>query len=618
MRIFEQRSPMKPFSIARWKYFVAALAIGTPLTGIAQPFQTGHTSVTFNDPARSNRSIATEIYYPADVAGSNVPVTLAVQDRFPVLVFGHGFTMTWSAYENIWTALAPQGFILAFPKTEGSLLPSHSAFATDLAFVAVQMQALGQSSASLFYQRIDSMNCVMGHSMGGGAAFLAAQQSASIKAIATLAAAETSPSAINAAASLSIPALLLAGGNDCVTPPPDHQIPMYNALQSACKTYISITGGSHCQMAEYNFYCAFGEATCSPSPAISRAQQHLVINRYLIPWLQSILKGDETAGEVFDSTLRVDPEVTWLKNCILCDQVAPPLNLSAIANGSTQIEITWTPNIADQSVLLCYAPDGLFGDPAHGTAYQPGMTIPGGGIVLYAGYGGSYLHSGLSPATLYRYKAFSFNSAFTYSPGISAGASTLPENKILTLSLFLQGLYQPEGIMRKASNRTGDQYTGNIADLITVELHPADGYGIPVYISENTELTTAGLAQVLIPAEFQAAYYITVKHRNSIEITSSAPVSLLSNEIFIDFTDPCNVFGANLLMAADGLGLIYSGDVNQDGFIDTADMTEAENAALTFTTGYLPTDVNGDGITDTADMTLTDNNATAFVSSITP
>jgi hypothetical protein len=123
---------------------------------------------------------------------------------------------------------------------------------------------------------------------------------------------------------------------------------------------------------------------------------------------------------------------------------------------------------------------------------------------------------------------------------------------------------------------------------------------------------------VLIPAEFQAAYYITVKHRNSIEITSSAPVSLLSNEIFIDFTDPCNVFGANLLMAADGSGLIYSGDVNQDGFIDTADMTEAENAALTFTTGYLPTDVNGDGITDTADMTLTDNNATAFVSSITP
>jgi len=130
---------MKPFSTAKWKIIVAALAIGATLTGIAQPFQTGHTSVTFTDPARNNRSIATEIYYPADVSGNNVPVTTAVQDRFPVLIFGHGFTMTWSAYENIWTALAPQGFILAFPKTEGSLFPSHSAFGTDLAFVATQM-----------------------------------------------------------------------------------------------------------------------------------------------------------------------------------------------------------------------------------------------------------------------------------------------------------------------------------------------------------------------------------------------------------------------------------------------------------------------------------------------
>lgn len=618
MRIFEKRSPMNPISIRIWKNIVAVLAISGSVSGYAQPFQTGHTSVTFNDPARSNRSIATEIYYPADVEGSNVPVTLAVQDRFPVLVFGHGFTMTWSAYENIWTGLAPQGFILAFPKTEGSLFPSHSAFAADLAFVAAQLQVLGQSSTSLFYQRIDSMSCVMGHSMGGGAAFLAAQQSPSIKAIATLAAAETSPSAINAAASLSIPSLLLAGGNDCVTPPSGHQIPMYNSLQSDCKTYISINGGSHCQMAEYNFYCAFGEATCSPSPAISRAQQHLVINRYLTPWLQSILKGDETAGEVFDSTLRVDPEVTWLKNCILCDQIAPPLNLSAMATGSNQVEISWTPNIPGQPVLLCYAPDGLFGDPTHGTDYQPGMTIPGGGVVLYAGYGGSYLHSGLTPAALYRYKAFSFNGAFTYSPGISAETTTLPENKVLTLTVLLQGLYQSEGTMRKARNGSGDQYSGNIADLITVELHPANGYGTPVHTSENTALTTAGLAQVMIPADFQEACYITVKHRNSLEITSSAPVSLLSDEIFIDFTDPGNVYGANLLLAADGSGLIFSGDVNQDGFIDTADMTEAENAALLFTAGYLPTDVNGDGITDTADMTLIDNNAATFVTAILP
>ncbi|WP_367328740.1 hypothetical protein, partial [Lentimicrobium sp.] len=95
-------------------------------------------------------------------------------------------------------------------------------------------------------------------------------------------------------------------------------------------------------------------------------------------------------------------------------------------------------------------------------------------------------------------------------------------------------------------------------------------------------------------------------------------VSLLSDEIVIDFTDPGSVFGANLFLAADGSGLIYSGDVNQDGLIDTADMTEAENDAFSFSTGYLPTDVNGDGITDTADMTLIDNNAAAFVNAALP
>jgi len=251
----------------------------------AQPFQVGHTTITFTDPTRNNRSIPTEIYYPADIAGNNVPVTTSISDKFPVVGFGHGFLMPWSAYENIWTALAPEGFIVSFPKTEGSILPSHLEFGKDLAFVIDQMQLLDQNSSSLFFNRVDSMNCVMGHSMGGGASFLASQWSQNIRSMATLAAAETNPSAISAASSISIPNLVIAGGNDCVTPPPSNQIAMYNSLVSDCKTYLSITGGSHCQMANYNFKCSFGELTCSPSPAISRSQQHAIINRYLIPWL---------------------------------------------------------------------------------------------------------------------------------------------------------------------------------------------------------------------------------------------------------------------------------------------------------------------------------------------
>jgi pimeloyl-ACP methyl ester carboxylesterase len=300
------------------KRLIFTLFIFSSLVGVAQPYAVGRTTITFQDPTRSNRSIPTEIYYPAGSAGNNVPVAVGQETKFPVLVFGHGFVMTWDAYENIWQNLVPQGFILAFPKTEGSFSPSHLEFGKDLAFLIEAITALDTVSASIFFGHVDSMNCVMGHSMGGGSAFLAATLSPKIKSIATLAAAETSTSAIQAASSISIPALVLAGANDCVTPPANHQLPMYQNLASTCKTYLSIIGGSHCQMAESNFYCNFGEASCTPAPAISRAQQHEIMFRYLIPWLKYQLKGDCQAASTFNSSITSDTDVTFQKNCVLC------------------------------------------------------------------------------------------------------------------------------------------------------------------------------------------------------------------------------------------------------------------------------------------------------------
>jgi len=293
------------------------LALAT-LSSYAQPYAVGHTTITFQDPVRGNRNVPTEIYYPANSAGDNVAVATGQESKFPVVVFGHGFVMTWDAYENIWQNLVPQGFIVAFPKTEGSFSPSHAEFGADLAFLIDAIADLDAAPASLFFGRVDSMNCVMGHSMGGGSAFLAAGMNPNIKCIATLAAAETSTSAIQAASGISIPALVMAGANDCVTPPANHQLPMYQNLLSVCKTYISIVGGSHCQMAESNFYCNFGEATCSPAPAITRSQQHEIMFRYLIPWLKYQLKGDCVAANAFNSGIASDTEITFQKNCVLC------------------------------------------------------------------------------------------------------------------------------------------------------------------------------------------------------------------------------------------------------------------------------------------------------------
>lgn len=292
------------------------LILFVSFSGFAQ-FGIGHIDTTFTDPDRNNRAVPVAIYYPADTSGDGVPLT-STPGAFPVLSFGHGFVMGWEAYENLWTAIVPRGYLMVFPKTEGGIAPSHATFAADLAFVIKRCSELNNDNTSVFFGRVGASNAVMGHSMGGGAALLAAQGNDEITALAVLAAAQTNPSAIAAAANIAVPALVLAGANDCVTPPATNQLAMYDALAGSCKTYISITGVSHCQMAENNFLCSLGEATCSPSATISRAAQHAVIDNYLVKWLDATLKGDCVAGTVFDSEILTDNAITFQKTCEQC------------------------------------------------------------------------------------------------------------------------------------------------------------------------------------------------------------------------------------------------------------------------------------------------------------
>lgn len=319
-------------------------------------YAVGHRTFTFNDPTRTGgfgsgggpgRQIQTEIYYPATSAGDNTPF---IQDSFPIIVFGHGFSMAWDAYQNIWEEIVPKGYIMLFPRTEGGLSPSHSDFGLDLALIVNSFRALGQNSSSPYFNRVASTAAIMGHSMGGGATFLAAQNNTNITAIATLAPANTNPPSIDAAKFVTVPTLVIAGANDCVTPPNQHQIPMYDSTAALCKTYISFTGASHCQFANSNFNCNFGESTCSPGPTITRAVQHQRTFKYLIPWLNKYLKGACHPQSNIDSLLNISTtsEITWNQSCV--PQAGLDRNLCS--GQSTQIGTTnmygytfnWTSN----------------------------------------------------------------------------------------------------------------------------------------------------------------------------------------------------------------------------------------------------------------------------------
>ena len=121
-----------------------------PIMTLAQSYNIGHTNMAFFDDAR-NRSISTEIYYPANEMGENV---LLANGGFPVIVFGHGFLMAYEAYANFWTELVPKGYIMAFPTTEMSLSPAHEELGADLKFVADEMLNLNNEESTIFYNSI--------------------------------------------------------------------------------------------------------------------------------------------------------------------------------------------------------------------------------------------------------------------------------------------------------------------------------------------------------------------------------------------------------------------------------------------------------------------------------
>ena len=278
----------------------------------AQNFPIGYQTMNFTDPARSNRPVPADVYYPGLTAGSN---TALANGKFPVISFGHGFLMAYDYYMYLKDSLVPLGYIIAFAKTETGILPDHLELGKDLAFLVNQMQAEGNTPSSAYYNHIDSTSAIMGHSMGGGASFLGCENNPVPTAMITFAAAETSPSAISAASHISIPSLVFSADKDCVTPPATNQIPMYDSLASGCKVFINIKGGGHCYFADYNFTCSIGEVGCASSFTITRDQQHDAVIDFLVPYLDYYLKKIPLGWTVFNDSLQYSQRITYMKSC---------------------------------------------------------------------------------------------------------------------------------------------------------------------------------------------------------------------------------------------------------------------------------------------------------------
>ena len=116
-------------------------------------------------------------------------------------------------------------------------------------------------------------------------------------------------------------------------------------------------------------------------------------------------------------------------------------------------------------------------------------------------------------------------------------------------------------------------------------------------------------------------YFLVIKHRNSIETWSKTAQQFTASALNYSFTTANSQAYGDNMKQADSSPLrfaIYSGDVNQDGFINLADVVGIYNDAGNFVTGYKVTDVKGDSITDLSDVIISNNNSVGFVTVIRP
>jgi len=79
-----------------------------------------------------------------------------------------------------------------------------------------------------------------------------------------------------------------------------------------------------------------------------------------------------------------------------------------------------------------------------------------------------------------------------------------------------------------------------------------------------------------------------------------------------------NAYADNQVEVEPGIFAIFSGDLNQDGYIDPFDYTVLEVDNLAFAYGYVVSDLNGDGYVDPYDYVIFEKNNLNFVSSIRP
>jgi hypothetical protein len=201
---------------------------------------------------------------------------------------------------------------------------------------------------------------------------------------------------------------------------------------------------------------------------------------------------------------------------------------------------------------------------------------------------------------------------------ISSGNFTIGSNATLNLKAYMQGYYAGSGSMASVLANQGVSVNTNEMDTIRVELRDA-ATGTNVVASAKGVILTDGTISLSLPASVVGNdYYIVVNHRNTVQTWSADLVTMAATTSYDFTTAASQAFGDNMIEIETGIFAMYTGDINQDEFIDPFDYPSFELDNVTFSSGYLATDLNGDGFIDPFDYPVFELNNVNFVMSAHP
>jgi predicted dienelactone hydrolase len=289
------------------------------------PFEAGVRTITMTkqsvvDPTQP-RVLDTVVWYPtAPGAGPIEGATGGVVDApldlsggpYPVLMFSHGSCGYPLQSTFLLPLIASRGYVVVAPPHPGNTLFEFPACGSpavqvasaqerpqDIIFALDQMLAANADSGSPFFGALDPDRVGMsGHSFGGYTTFFVAFLDPRIKVAVALA-----PATPVMHAAFAVPSLLMLGTIDGVINLATARTAYANSSSPKYKVEIEHAG-------HYAFSnLCFPSADCNPPTTLTQNEAHGPVLRWVIPFLERYLKGDDRFDAFFDQP--VPPGVVY-------------------------------------------------------------------------------------------------------------------------------------------------------------------------------------------------------------------------------------------------------------------------------------------------------------------